>query len=366
MRRNYHEFCEYPVQNASGETIPAFACLQVSGYQSFIVNGEPVIGFSVKKPDGKGKLYLINSPYDIPAGGQGDASDSPGSFVLFEGSLPSAAEDGSLVEWGPKKDSWAISKDGKGFVIVGQEEGAPASEPGFPPVASTKRVRVAMVTAAEQENKIQGTVASTATENSQQFLIDNIVVLSGTDPREDPNNPLEAVLIQNSPRKARQIDVDVVTAIQAKSDNLWYPIEAEAVAADSIFIARVTGPSSGIGPAVVGSSATSPTLRMFKGYGVRYTVKDIPDPGFGNANDMAEPETEDSLSVTWIGEANDGADLYPDTEERIRNSVSSPTTIELINWVRVRINVGDRVVVARVTTQRGRLRHLIIARDCAE
>lgn len=364
MRRNYHEFCEYPVENVTGETIPGFACLQVSGYLSFEVNGEPTIGFTVKKPDGKGKLFLINSPYDIPPRGKGDATDSPGSFVLFEGELATSG-DGSLVEWGPKKDSWAISKDGKGFVIVGQEAGEPASEPGFPPVASTKRVRVAIVTAAEQENKIQGAVVTTATENSQQFLINQIVVLSGTDPREDPNNPLETVLIQNSPRKERKIG-DIVNAIQAKSDNLWYPEAAEAVVEETTFIARVTGPSSGIPGAVVGGSATAPTLRMFKGYGVRYTVKDISDPGFGNANDMAEPETEDSLSITWIGENNSGADLYPDTEERIANSVSSPTTIELINWVRVRINVGDRVVIKRITTERGRVRHLIIARDCAE
>lgn len=350
-----------PFVNQSGETIPAFAIFEMGGW---VDDSKGVSVFRAVKPTKDGKVYYVNGPVAVASGSNGWAAKADGHWILWEGnSSPQLNQ-----EWGPRAGSWAIHADGKGgFIINADPRGAAAPPPGFPTGSSTRRIRAVEQAKAEVQNKIIGTAASTASESSPQFLINRIRVISGVDPRQDPNSQTETVTVQNIFRKAYVNGVDEVTAVQSKSDQLWYPEAAEAVVEEETFIARVTGPSAGIPPAVVGGSTGSPTLRMFKGYGVRFTVKDIADPGFGNANDMAEPETEDTLSITWIGEANNGAALYPDTEERIAaGQVSSPTTIELINWVRVRINVGDRVVVKRITTLGGRVRFLIIARDCAE
>lgn len=147
VRQDYWQFCDLLVRNAGEETIPPFACMQVVGYESIRMDdGDVKIGFKVKKPDGKGKVYLINSPAEIAPGRPGDATNAYGMFVLYSGTLPTESETNAngLKEWGPKSGSWAIDQDGKGFVIIGQDGGEPASEPGFPPSASTKRVRVAI------------------------------------------------------------------------------------------------------------------------------------------------------------------------------------------------------------------------------
>lgn len=225
MRQTYLEFCDLRARNFSGESIPGFACMQVCGYSS---NAAGEAEFLVKKPDGKGKLFLINSPFEIPVTGDdgtpgvGDATNHYGAFVLFDGEPPSFSTDNPLVEWGPKAGSWAIDKNGKGFVIVGQEAGAAGSEPGWPPVASTKRVRVAMVSVSEVPNRIQGTCAQSTSPTTLEFLIQDIFVLSGVDPRPEPHFPSQTVRVQNNLKKTYVNGIDRITATQNKSDLKWY------------------------------------------------------------------------------------------------------------------------------------------------
>lgn len=154
MTMNYVKRCDIKVRNVGSEEIPPFACMQVSGWKVGEEDDDGRGEFKVKKPDDKGKAYLINSPYAIPANKPGDATKHVGAFVLYEGTLPSESE--GLAEWGPKKDSWAITKDGKGFLIAGQDEGDAGSQPGFPSSASTKRVRVIMQPAPKSVELITG------------------------------------------------------------------------------------------------------------------------------------------------------------------------------------------------------------------
>jgi hypothetical protein len=228
-RRSYLELCDKAAYNGGSEAAPPFAVLQVTNWTEDF-NGNDL--FTFKKPDGKGKFYLINGPFAIPAGGSGPATNHDGAWVLYEGDLPSSSAE--LPEWGPKSGSWAIKTDGKGFAIVGNVKGSPASLPGLPPTASTARVRVKMVTVAKVTNRIQGTVASTVTEQTQQFLINKIFVLSGVDPRPEPVNPIQTVVVQNNLQKAYVNGVDRVTATQNESDGLWY-VETATGEADSIY-----------------------------------------------------------------------------------------------------------------------------------
>ncbi len=184
VRQDYWQFCDLLVRNAGEETIPPFACMQVVGYESIRMDdGAVKIGFKVKKPDGNGKVYLITSPAEIAPGKPGDATNAYGMFVLYSGTLPSEAEtnENGLKEWGPKSGSWAIDQDGKGFVIIGQDGGAPASEPGFPPVASTQRVRVVIVPQSGGYITIKGTTGS-VTRSDATFTLNEPESVNGPVP----------------------------------------------------------------------------------------------------------------------------------------------------------------------------------------
>lgn len=354
-----------PFVNVSGETIPAFAIVEIGGW---VDDQGGVSVFKAVKPTKDGKMYLANGPLAVPAGRKGWAASRPhGLWVLYGGTATPALNQ----EYGPKAGEWSLWADGKGgFIIVDDPRGTAAPLPGFPAGSSTKRIRVIEQAKAEVANKIVGTVASTVSETTPQFLINKIIVISGVDPREDPNSQIETVVVENLYRKAYVNGTDRVAATQSKSDLKWYP---DAPATDQlpgvqIYLARVVAPSSGISAAILGQQVSGApvgsSLRMFKGYVHRYTVLDIADPGFGNAGDLAEPEREDSLSVTWLLETMAQAAPFPDTLDREADGNSTPELVEAINWVKAIINVGDRIVLAEVTTLKGRVRNIIIARDC--
>lgn len=207
-----------PFVNGSGETIPAFAVFEVGGW---VDDAGGVSVFRAKKPTKDGKVYYVNGPTPVAPNHKGWAATADGHWVLY--TPPTSGSPQINQEYGPKADSWALSADGKGgFIIIDDPRGSPASLPGQPVVASTLRIRVVEQSKGEVINRIQGTVASTVGENTPQFLINNIVVLSGVDPRDDPNSPTETVVVQNNLRKAYVNGVDRVIATQSKSDQKWY------------------------------------------------------------------------------------------------------------------------------------------------
>lgn len=205
-----------PFVNQSGETIPAFGVLEVGGW---VDDSKGRSVFRAVKPTKDGKIYYVNGPLAVPSGSNGWAASADGHWALYEGtSTPQLNQ-----EYGPKAGSWALHADGKGgFIIIADARGAAAPPPGFPTGASTKRIRVKEQAKAEVVNRVQGTVASTASETTPQFLINRIVVLSGVDPREDPNSEIESIVVQNNLRKSYTNGVDRVIATQSKSDQKWY------------------------------------------------------------------------------------------------------------------------------------------------
>ena len=128
----------------------------------------------------------------------------------------------------------------------------------------------------------------------------------------------------------------------------------------TIFLCLITEGTSGydngnsIRPAeLTGLTLSQSTIKMYKGKGRRYTVKDIDDPNQGQLNDLSEPEQETATSITWL------------TDDQPTTAQYSPAgDIELINWVKAPIPRGDRVFVCKITTLKGRARYFIIARDC--
>lgn len=218
-----------PFINTASETIPAFGVLEIGGW---VDDAGGLSVFRAIKPTKDGKLHLINGPTPVPVGRKGWAARAHGVWALYEADQAPTINQ----EFGPKAGSWALHADGKGgFIIVDDPRGTAAPPPGSPPGSSTKRIRVVEQTKGKVINRIQGTVASTVSETTPQFLINKIFVLSGVDPRPEPVNQFQTVVVQNNLQKAYTNGVDRVTATQNETDQKWYVETATAESSSVIY-----------------------------------------------------------------------------------------------------------------------------------
>jgi hypothetical protein len=98
--------------NSSGETIPPYGVLRVTGTTSR--NGEPF--FTVAKPTAaKQKFYPINGAASVAAGAVGECTFSQQAIAAL-GSAPSFG-----TELGPVNNSWTLSTSGTGFYYYGSK-----------------------------------------------------------------------------------------------------------------------------------------------------------------------------------------------------------------------------------------------------
>lgn len=136
----YSEYFPLRFINTSGETIPAYAVMQISGWED-----KDELGFlKVKKPDGEGKIYILNGTRPVASNKTGRATSAlnrMGAFALFDDAETPEVDE----QWGPEDDEWHLKKGGEGFFIIGDVKGIAASAPGSPVSPSTKRVRVSGV-----------------------------------------------------------------------------------------------------------------------------------------------------------------------------------------------------------------------------
>ncbi len=154
-----------PFYNASGETVPPFAVMQVDFWQ--VANNREY--FRVRKPNGSGRQYIINGPYEIPYNGDGMGSRSPGVQASYNNAATPAVDQ----EWGPVSGSWLLTSGGSGYVITGDLE----------TVGSVSVVRVSE-TGAASGNVIYAQVneASGVASGDPTFDFDNAIALVGTAP----------------------------------------------------------------------------------------------------------------------------------------------------------------------------------------
>lgn len=97
------------VRNDSGETIPAYGCMQVTG--TAVVGGQTVV--TVDKPSTTDGEYLFCSQFSISAGGNGWAYRY--GVVIMLGDPPSAAG----VQYLPIVASWEIEEGSGPFLVYG-------------------------------------------------------------------------------------------------------------------------------------------------------------------------------------------------------------------------------------------------------
>lgn len=101
-------------RNNSGETIPPFSVMRITGAES-LATGLRMI---VAKPNDAFKThYLINGPYAVLDGDDGRGTTlAQADNVAYNSSSGTPAVD---EEWGAKEDQWTLQKNRPGFIIIG-------------------------------------------------------------------------------------------------------------------------------------------------------------------------------------------------------------------------------------------------------
>ncbi len=108
-----------PFLNNSGETVPPWGVMEVTGSTGGIVD--------IRKPTTAFKrMYLVNGDSEVGNGVVGTGTwlnDDLGGYALYEtGSSPAYGE-----QWGAKPAQWTLSKNRPGFEIIGSVTGTGAT-----------------------------------------------------------------------------------------------------------------------------------------------------------------------------------------------------------------------------------------------
>ena len=101
-------------RNDSGETIPAFAAMRITGVVT--IEGRSVI--KVDKPNDDNLTNLLfNSPVNVPSGGYGSGTHEFPCYAKYQTASSAVLDE----EWGTESGSWALKKDNAGYLIIGGE-----------------------------------------------------------------------------------------------------------------------------------------------------------------------------------------------------------------------------------------------------
>jgi hypothetical protein len=112
--RDALDLYDLPFYNNSGEAIPPYAVMQVDNWKDDANNRDY---FRVRKPNGSGKMFIVNGPLEVAIAGDGMGSRKEGIPARYLSGTPAPDE-----EWGPTSGSWYLSASGSGFNVVGGNE----------------------------------------------------------------------------------------------------------------------------------------------------------------------------------------------------------------------------------------------------
>jgi len=99
-----------PFRNDSGETIPAYSSVKITG----VVSGGARTTLTVDKPDSSATMFATTGPFSVPADAYGSACVSVHRVAKFTGSVSS----GNRCK--PKSADWVLEEDSSGqFVCLG-------------------------------------------------------------------------------------------------------------------------------------------------------------------------------------------------------------------------------------------------------
>jgi hypothetical protein len=105
----YDNYFWIPFRNDSGETIPAYSSLKITG----VVSGGARITLTCDKPDNSTCTYAASGPFAVPVDGYGSACVSSHRIVKVSASVSTGDE------IGPVGGSWESGDGGNGMMVYG-------------------------------------------------------------------------------------------------------------------------------------------------------------------------------------------------------------------------------------------------------
>ncbi len=111
MIRDALDLYDLPFYNDSGETIPAYAVMQVDEWKDDANDRDY---FRVIKPDGTGATFILNGPLEVADNSDGMGTRHDGMPARYASGTPTVDQ-----TWGPASSSWDLASSGTGFNIVG-------------------------------------------------------------------------------------------------------------------------------------------------------------------------------------------------------------------------------------------------------
>ena len=141
----------WPVRNNSGEEIPPFAVMRISGEET--VGGRT--RFIVAKPDStfRRKGYLINSPFAIGIGKSGSGTRDT-TYALCSSSASPVRDQW----WGAKDGEWKLFQHRPGFLVLGNYQGTGDGQRSIVEPFEVTRVRCVLAATLNQGSAAAGTI----------------------------------------------------------------------------------------------------------------------------------------------------------------------------------------------------------------
>lgn len=100
----------FPYRNDSGETVPPFSIMAVSG----VIDSASRATLTCEKPDSESTMYVSNGPFAVANGSYGDCCITPHRIVNFTGTLSAGQR------CNPKSNDWVVQEDSSGiFAVIG-------------------------------------------------------------------------------------------------------------------------------------------------------------------------------------------------------------------------------------------------------
>ena len=158
-----------PFENGSGVTIPAFAVMQID--DADLDRERPYV--TVRKPEAGGKLFIFNGPREVPESGH--------AIGYREGRALVSEDAATTSLYSPLPGEWELSSGGGHFRLAGELD----DDTGY------------FLLVGAEFGIIKGQLVGALSSSTTSHTIDNVELISGADPRADPESTSEAVTVSN-------------------------------------------------------------------------------------------------------------------------------------------------------------------------
>ena len=199
------QFYDQPVYNVGSEVIPPYAVMEVKS--PGLIRYKDKEWFTVGKPTANGKTFLINSQFPINyvggsrVGNGANASRTPGVHALYDPSITPVTNE----RLAPKAGQWYLARpEAVGdsvFYSMGDLAGSAPSIPGYPPSASSRRVRVSMARGSGAGLQLARFVTTAAKKWDNPYCDAQLLDIQDNPITDDSGQPIRIKVFDAAPAK---------------------------------------------------------------------------------------------------------------------------------------------------------------------